>query len=163
MFDMLVKLYNLPPLEPALNHQKEAGIDIRRALVSEKQLVLDWVSQSFSSAWANECDVAFAYQPVACFIAVDGGQIAGFACYDVACRNFFGPTGVSPTYRGRGLGKALLLICLHTMAAQGFAYAIIGGVGPAEFYSKVVGAVPIEGSTPGIFRGWLIRDSSAQE
>jgi hypothetical protein len=31
----------------------------------------------------------------------------------------------------------------------------IGGVGPAAFYSKVVGAVPIEGSEPGIYRGLL--------
>jgi hypothetical protein len=34
-------------------------------------------------------------------------------------------------------------------------YAIIGGVGPAEFYAKAVGAVPIEGSTPGIYAGML--------
>ena len=31
----------------------------------------------------------------------------------------------------------------------------IGGVGPAAFYSKVVGAVPIKGSEPGIYRGLL--------
>lgn len=161
MFDMLVKLYDLPPLEPTLNQQKEAGISIRRPLASEKQIVLDWVSTNFYPEWINECDVAFAYQPVACFIAVEGRQIAGFACYDVAGRNIFGPTGVSETYRGRGLGKALLLACLHAMAAQGYAYGIIGGVGPADFYAKVVGAVPIEGSTPGMYRGWLAGDPYA--
>lgn len=36
---------------------------------------------------------------------------------------------------------------------QGYAYAIIGGVGPAEFYAKAVGAVLIEGSSPGIYQG----------
>ena len=41
------------------------------------------------------------------------------------------------------------------MRQQGFGYAIIGGVGPAEFYSKAVGAVAIEGSEPGIYRGLL--------
>ena len=30
------------------------------------------------------------------------------------------------------------------MQAAGYAYAIIGGVGPAEFYARCVGAVPIE-------------------
>ena len=29
------------------------------------------------------------------------------------------------------------------------------GMGPAEYYAKAVGAVPIEGSQPGIYRGLL--------
>ena len=40
-------------------------------------------------------------------------------------------------------------------SADGFAYAIIGGVGPAAFYAKAVGAVDIAGSTPGIYGGML--------
>jgi predicted N-acetyltransferase YhbS len=81
--------------------------------------------------------------------------VVGFACHDTTYKNFFGPTGVDESQRGRGLGKALLLACLHAMAAQGYGYAIIGGVGPAEFYAKTVGAVEIEGSTPGIYKGVL--------
>jgi len=45
----------------------------------------------------------------------------------------------------------LLLSALHAQRAQGYAYSIIGGVGPAGFYATTVGAVPIEGSTPGIY------------
>jgi hypothetical protein len=41
------------------------------------------------------------------------------------------------------------------MAAEGYAYAIIGGVGPAAFYERAVGAIPIPGSEPGIYRGRL--------
>jgi hypothetical protein len=41
------------------------------------------------------------------------------------------------------------------MASIGYGYAIIGGVGPTEFYEKVVRAVPIEGSSPGIYRDRL--------
>jgi hypothetical protein len=41
------------------------------------------------------------------------------------------------------------------MRQQGFGHAIIGGVGPAAHYAKVVGAVAIEGSEPGIYRGLL--------
>ena len=44
------------------------------------------------------------------------------------------------------------------MRQQGFGYAIIGGVGPTAYYSKAVGAVPIDGSEPGVYRGLL--DSS---
>jgi hypothetical protein len=41
------------------------------------------------------------------------------------------------------------------MKQQGYGYAIIGAVGPADFYAKAVGAVPIEASAPGIYRGLL--------
>jgi hypothetical protein len=41
------------------------------------------------------------------------------------------------------------------MAAKGYAYAIIGGAGPTEFYANAVGAVPIEGSDTGIYRDRL--------
>ena len=53
------------------------------------------------------------------------------------------------------IGKALLFNCLEAMKQQGYGYAIIGGVGPAEFYAKTVGAIPIEGSEPGVYRGLL--------
>ena len=155
MSDMLVKLYNLPPLEPLLTQHKEAGLDIRRALAAEKQIVVNWVGQTFEAPWASECEVAFAQQPISCFIAIEAGQLVGFACHDATCKNFFGPTGVSESQRGRGVGKALLLACLHAMAVQGYAYAIIGGVGPFEFYAKTVGAIKIPDSAPGIYGGML--------
>lgn len=151
MTDMLVKLYTLPNLEPVLAQQKAAGVEIRRAMAAEKQIVVDWVAQNFEPAWVSESEVAFAQHPVACFIAVEHGQLAGFACYDATCKNFFGPTGVSDRQRGRGIGAALLLACLHALAGQGYAYAIIGGVGPVEFYARTVGAVVIAGSDPGIY------------
>lgn len=152
---MLVRLYALPELAPALAAQREAGVDIRRALAPEKHLVVGWVRQQFSAKWASECEVAFSGHPISCFVAIESGKLVGFACYDATYKGFFGPTGVSEAFRGRGIGKALLLVCLHTMAAQGYGYAIIGGVGPAEFYARTVGAVEIEGSTPGIYRGAL--------
>lgn len=155
MTDMLVKLYNLPPLEPALARAAAAGVEIRRALAAEKQIVVGWVAHHFEPYWAGECDVAFSRTPVACFIAVEKGKPVGFACHDATARNFFGPTGVLPDQRGRGLGQALLLACLHAMREQGFAYAIIGGVGPVDFYEKVVGAAVIPDSTPGIYKNML--------
>jgi hypothetical protein len=133
----------------------QAGITLRRALVPEKHRVIAWVKDSFSDGWANETDVAFSRQPVSCFIAVKAGKILGFACHDVTCRNFFGPTGVDSKARKNGVGTALLLLCLEDMKHQGFGYAIIGGVGPAEYYAKAVGAVPIEGSDIGVYRGLL--------
>jgi len=155
MPDMLVKLYTLPDVAPLIAQQRENDIDIRRGLALEKTRVAAWVRRTFGEEWASECEVAFCNHPVSCFIAVRDKEVVGFSCYDATYRNFLGPIGVEEGVRGRGVGKTLLLACLHNMAAQGFAYAIVGGAGPTEFYSRTVGAVEIEGSTPGIYRGAL--------
>ena len=152
MPDMLVKLYDLPEATSLVNRLAEQGIVIRRAMAYEKRSVVEWVLNSFGDGWASECDVAFGQHPVSCFIATETREIIGFACHDSACRNFFGPTGVAEKRRGCGIGQALFLSCLHAMAANGYAYAIIGGVGPVAFYANTVGAVPIQGSDPGIYR-----------
>ena len=43
------------------------------------------------------------------------------------------------------------------MRLKGYGYAIIGWIGPGEFYRKTVGAVEIPDSTPGIWKDWLHR------
>lgn len=155
MQDMLVKLYQLPDHSALMQNLKNDSIEIRRPLAAEKSLTLEWITKHFGTGWASEADVSFSYQPITCFIAVAGQKIIGFACYDSCYRNFFGPTGVEETFRGKGIGKALLFECLQGMRSQGYAYGIIGGVGPAEFYAKACGAVLIPGSNPGIYRGLL--------
>jgi GNAT superfamily N-acetyltransferase len=162
MADMLVKLYELPSNEGALRLLATQGVVVRRALAAEKPRVLAWMQANFA-AWAAEVETAFCRVPVSCFIAVRGAALLGFACHDAICRNFFGPTAVLEHERGRGLGRALLLAALHAQKEQGYAYAIIGGVGPAEFYAKAVGAVLIAGSTPGIYAGMLTASGSRRE
>lgn len=156
LHDMLVRLYALPGLEEALAACAARDVTIRRALAPERRAVAHWTRAHFASAEA-EVETAFARVPVTCFIAVRDDAMLGFACYDVTCRNLFGPEGVAAAERGRGLGRALLLAALHAMRSAGYAYAIIGGVGPAEFYTKVVGAIDIPESTPGIYAGLLAR------
>ena len=131
------------------------GIEIRPAIPTEKRRVVDWVLGTFGGGWAGECDVAFANKPVSCLIAIGDESLQGFACYEVTCRNFFGPVGVREDARERGIGTALLLASLHAMHQQGYAYAIIGGAGPVAFYEKTVNAIPIPGSDPGIYKGML--------
>ena len=159
MPDMLVKLYELPDLTLELKKLKKNGITVRKAMSYEKQDVVGWVQKVFGREWASECGVAFCNSPISCFIATENGKILGFACYDCTSKDFFGPTGVNKFARGRGIGKALLLVCLHAMAAVGYSYAIIGGVGPAEFYTKTCGAVEIKGSKPGIYQDRLRVDN----
>ena len=150
MHDMLVRLYDLPPLAVSLAHCARSGALVRRAIAPDKPVVLAWVRAHFASSLA-EVETAFAHVPARCFLALRADVLLGFACHDVTCANFFGPEGVSEAERGKGIGRALLLSALHAQRALGYAYAIIGGVGPAEFYRKAVAAVDIAGSTPGIY------------
>lgn len=160
MPDMLVKLYELPPLAPVIEAQRQAGIDIRLALAPEKIYIVNWVLKTFGKIWASETDVAIGSRPVSCFIAVENEKIIGFGCYDTTKKGFFGPTGVDESLRKRGTGKALLLACLHAMREQGYGYAIIGAAGPTDFYAKTVGATIIENSSPGVYRGMLREEQS---
>ena len=159
MTDMLVRLYAIPDLTGIAEKMEKIGVCVRRPNVWEKQLLLDWVKKHFSHAWALECETAFASKPPTCFVAVKQDVLIGFACYDCTRMNFFGPTGVADHAGGKGVGTMLLLSCLYAMKDGGYAYAIIGGVGPAEFYARAVGAMTIEGSSPGIYDFSLI-DSS---
>ena len=149
MGDLLVKLYDLPA------RREVAGIDVRRGLPPEEHLVSAWVDATFAPGWASECGAAFAHQPVGCDIATRAGALVGFACWDATARGFLGPIGTLESERGRGIGAALLLECLHAMAAHGYGYAIIGAVGPREFYERVVEVIDIPGSAPGVYRGLL--------
>ena len=158
MGDMLVKLWELPPLEPALAAAAARGVTVRRALAPEKPVVLDWMRVHFP-AWTAEVEISFARLPVSCLIAVRGDALVGFACHDAIAPDFFGPTGVTESARGAGIGRALAIAAMHALRAQGYAYAIIGGVGPAAFYEKAFGAVAIAGSEPGLYRGMLRRPS----
>ena len=151
MADMLVRLYALPDPAPALLRAARAGVAVRRAEARERSTVVDWVRTTFSPGWADECAAAFGVRPASCFVAVRDRALIGFACHDCTRPNFFGPAGVLEAERGSGVGAALTLAALDAMRAAGYAYAIIGGVGPADFYARVAGATPIDGSTPGIY------------
>ncbi|MFD2115365.1 GNAT family N-acetyltransferase [Paenibacillus yanchengensis] len=161
MPDMLVKLYELPPLAPVLEEMKQKGIVIRTALGPEMKAVCGWAKEHFSEYWESEVEVAFARLPVSCIIATteptdtERSKLLGFACYDSTLRGFFGPTGVAEETRGQGVGKALLIACMHAMRDVGYGYAIIGGAGPVDFYAKQLGAIVIDDSVPGVYRGML--------
>lgn len=158
MTDMLVILRDLKPVESELleleNHH---GITIRKPIAPEKSILVDWVNTRFGAGWSSEVEVACSSVPSKCFVAQKEGELLGFAVFDVSSRGFFGPTGVAEEYRGLGIGKILLVKSLEALKDMGFAYAIIGGVGPVEFYKKTVGAMVIEGSSRSIYANMLKR------
>ena len=152
MPDMLVNLLTLPDEAPGLARLKDEGVEIFRPLAPDATAVVNWVRQTAGQSATDECRVCFSRQPVSCFVAAQDNRLLGYACYDAIAPNFFGPTAVLESRRGLGIGRALLLRCLWAQRSQGYAYAIIGGVGPAEFYEKCVGATLIPGSQPGLYR-----------
>jgi GNAT superfamily N-acetyltransferase len=157
MADLLVRLYDLPAFE-ATAKVAAAGIEVRRALAPERDVVLDWIRPRFFSGWVAEAAMAMSHLPVTCWIAVKDRKLFGFACHDATARGFFGPTGVDEAARHQGIGEALLIATLSGMREAGYGYAVIGDPGPVEFYKKRLDALEIPGSEPGIYRGMLRAD-----
>ena len=155
MPDLLVNLLKLPALDPAIVEAAKAGIVIRRAQPFEITPVREFIEKNFSVTWADEISVGFANKPVTVFIATREGCVVGFAAYECTRRGFFGPTGVSESERGRGIGRSLLVACLWGLRELGYVYGVIGGAGPAEFYQRAVGAIVIPDSEPGIYTDLL--------
>lgn len=149
--DLLVRLYDLPahtkPLPP--------GVEVRRLLPPERDILLAWIGRRFTPLWVAEASVASGAHPLSTWVAVRDGELIGFACHDATQKGFFGPTGVDASARGQGIGEALLFATLGGMREAGYAYAIIGDPGPVEFYLKRLDAMIIPKSSPGIYRGML--------
>lgn len=156
---MLVNLLKLPPREPLLESLRAAGVVVRRAQAWEAGLVRLFIVENFGPGWADETAVGYANKPVSIYLALKGRRVVGFGAYECTRRNFFGPTGVTADERNRGIGRALTVACLWGLREMGYVYGIIGGVGPAEFYERAVGATLIADSSPGIYGGSLLRDA----
>jgi GNAT superfamily N-acetyltransferase len=154
MPDLLIRLYDLPIFE-AEARVREAGITIRRPIAPERQIVLDWIGEKFSTAWVSEAAVGLSQMPATVFIATQQNSVLGFACYDTTAKGFFGPTGVDEAMRGKGIGETLLITTLRAMREDGYAYGVIGDPGPVEFYRKRLDALEIPKSKPGHYAGML--------
>jgi len=152
MADVLVTLFSLRETPREIE-----GVEIRRPLPHEKGILKRWVAENFFPEWAEEFENAFKGFPVTTFVALRDGTPVGFACYEATCRGFFGPTAVLPQERGKGIGKELLIRSMLGLRELGYAYGIVGGAGPADFYVKILGGLLIPGSTPGIYPERKIR------
>jgi GNAT superfamily N-acetyltransferase len=155
MPDMLVNLLKLPDPAPLIDRLRGEGVIVRRAQPFELTPVREFITKHFAQGWADEVSVGFGNKPVSVYLAIREGAVVGFAAHECTRRGFFGPTGVLESERGRGAGKALLIASLAGLREMGYVYGVIGGVGPAEFYAKAVGAMPIPDSTPGIYADLL--------
>lgn len=139
--DMLVRLYALPPAP-----QVPAEVTIRLPVAYERRAVERWIEARFGDLWASEAATALSQVPASMAIAVRDRTILGFACFDVTARGFIGPVGVDERARGQGVGLALTHAALEGLRRRGFAYAVIGDVGPVDFYARHFGATAIPDS-----------------
>jgi ribosomal protein S18 acetylase RimI-like enzyme len=148
MTDLLVRLYDLESFN--LPHEIN-GYSIHRAVSKELETLTDWVNTHFTNRWRSEVTKSFTNKPISCIVARQNSKLIGFAIYESTAPCYFGPAGVLPDHRGRGLGKALLYRSLNELRNIGYAYAVIGWAGPVEFYKKTVDALVIPKSDPGIY------------
>ncbi len=142
----MVNLRVLRDITPILDEQRANGVEIRRARMTESDTIAGWVRENINPNWGVVCEVALEQTPPNCYIAYQTSAadeselspetIIGFACYDVVTKGVFGPSGVRENlHDSGGISTALLLSCLHAMAAEENAHAVIGWAGTTEGYS----------------------------
>jgi GNAT superfamily N-acetyltransferase len=90
--------------------------EIRHPNVSELDLLLDAISRSVPGGWAETFKQRFELNPQLIFIAVNDGRIGAYSTWR---ESRFGPIGVLPEFRGRGLGRLILAHSLEKMRQQG--------------------------------------------
>lgn len=116
------------------------GIVVQRASDSDISATAAFVLQTFSRGWQIEVEEARRFSLPPLNVAIYREQVVGFAAYDVTGYGRFGPTGTRPDLRQRGIGGALLKMCLQQMYERGDSMAEIAWAGPVAFYAKEVGA-----------------------
>lgn len=154
MADMLVDLTALDYPAALESRLLDEGIRIKRALAPDRREIEEFAKTCANQDYSAEVGVALARTPADCYIATRDKTLVGFACFETTAKNFFGPMAVQKKYRGKGVGKALLLRALLSMREMGYAYAMIGW--PVKeavpFYEKCVGAVLINEKSRGVYR-----------
>jgi phosphoribosylglycinamide formyltransferase 1 len=121
---------------------------------------LAWIDQVFGGCWSSEASAG------STIVARRDGSPVGFAAFDSPGVRFawldglarepgigiFGPLGVAPAERNRGLGVALLRRALNALGERGFSRALIPAVTGEKlvrYYAKSAGAKVAERFEPG--------------
>lgn len=121
------------------NQAKDNGVDIRRAIPSDYEEMMNWIDQNFK-AWRYEVESSFANNPISLHIGLIGKEIIAFSAYEGNNKGlgWFGPMGTTEAARGKGVGGILLKRCIADMQKIGFENAIIPWVGPIPFYMHYI-------------------------
>lgn len=118
------------------------GISTRRLTLAEFPEFQSWMRSSWDGVWDRELELVLRRTPISCFVAEEDGAYVGFAAYDTNRIGSFGPMGSAPAIRGRGVGAALLRLCLRDYFERGDRDCQISWAGPQTFYRDAVTAEP---------------------
>lgn len=116
--------FRSPPEIPGLVARlAEEGVCVRPVAPADLPVLMPFIQRTFGWDWYRFAQeyLAILFGPgaddIVFLVAMHGGRIAG---YCQQRRERFGPFGVLPELRGRGIGRLLLFRCLETALAQGF-------------------------------------------
>ena len=111
------------------------GIDLKRIEPSEREALSALLSSVFPH-WLDTVKRVPERGPQRLHIASAQDSVIGFAVSD---GEWFGPIGVDPAYRGKGIGRTLLLRCLRDVRERGHERALIGWAN-FPFYARTISA-----------------------
>jgi phosphoribosylglycinamide formyltransferase 1 len=147
MFNLVVELDRRFETEPV------AGIDVGLPGLPDERTTA-WIDDVFGGSWSSEAHAG------SNIVARRDGAPAGFATIDPQGLRFawldglarepgigvFGPLGVAPGERKRGLGTLLLRRALDALRERGYERALIPAVGDEliQYYARSVGAQIVE-------------------
>jgi mycothiol synthase len=112
-----------PPIADTAAQLAEQGIEMRQAEPSDIVPVLDFVGQHFSWDWVREASEVFGElfagdpRQVNLLVARHDDEVVGYAQHRA---ERFGPFGVNPRLRSRGIGRVLLARTLVEMLKRGY-------------------------------------------
>jgi mycothiol synthase len=115
---------------------------VQRAAAGDRRQILEFVTREFAASWAFEIERTLDADPPTLFMATSEGRLAGFAAIEANNRGLgsFGPEGVIPAARGKGIGRELLLHCLSDLRRLGYREGIVPWVSSIDFYQRSCGA-----------------------
>ncbi len=122
---------------------KTDDVEIREA-TSRNDPIFKWIEKNFSLQWSIEAQLALEKEYGRIYVAETNNEIAGFAVHSATHKCRFGPIGVDERYRGRCLGKLLLIHTLDSMRILGLRYAIIPWTTHLFFYAWIPGIIDMK-------------------
>ncbi|MFI8577466.1 GNAT family N-acetyltransferase [Rossellomorea aquimaris] len=131
-------------------YEVDPEFQIRPVQAEDAKELLVWVEEHFGGSWSKTLLQAFqsSEEFIPIIKAEEKGELIGFAAFDVYKnkKGIYGPMGVLPVTRHKGVGKGILYHALQCMQEKGYMYAVLKEAGPIEFYEKKCNAklIPME-------------------
>ena len=119
-----------------------ADVEVRLVVSDDERKLKEFVFVNFSESWWKEIEAIFNSESSAfSVIACCNGEVVGFASVGATNSSWFGPMGVGEQFRGRGIGKILLLKSINEATFRGENQLTIPWVNEA-FYNRCLGKMP---------------------